>query len=202
MVVNSISRKTDLRLWLLMHRVRHVIALCEDSAFAEHGITNEQYMVLGTVRSNGGSLRPTDLAVLLERTQNGISMLIDRMVKAGLVRKTRDRRDHRVVRVSLTNKGANAIELAIPEGWNLIHRILSPLSEKDKHALASMLETVKCQCLGYLNPEVDMAEIIKNSVTRQSRLPRSYGRTLRDLVASDYEPKRKGRKKGSTIWRE
>ena len=201
MAANSISRKTDLRLWVLVPRARHMMALCEDSIFAEYGITNEQFMVLGAVRTNGGSLRPTDLAFLLERSQNAISMLVDRMVKAGLVRKTRDKRDRRVVRVTLTSRGANAIELAIPEQWNLTQKILSRLPEKDKRAVANVLETVKCECLGYLNPAVDMAEIIKNSVTRPARLPRTYERMLKDLTASDYEPKRKGGKKRSTVRR-
>ena len=199
MAVKSISRKTDLRLWVLVHRARHMMALCEDLIFAKYGITNEQFMVLGAVRLNGGSLRPTDLAFRLERSQNAVSMLVDRMVKAGLVRKTRDKRDRRVVRVRLTSRGANAIELAIPEQWNLIQKILSRLSEKNKRVVADVLETVKCQCLGYLNPEMDMAEIIENSVTSPPRLPRLYERTLKDLSASGSEPKRKGVKKRSTV---
>ena len=195
MAINSIPRKTDLRLWVLVHRARHMMALCEDSIFAEYGITNEQFMVIGAIRTNGGSLRPTDLAFLLERSQNAISMLVDRMVKAGLARKTRDKKDRRIVRVTLTSKGENAIELAIPEQWTLIQKILSQLSEKDKRTVANVLETVKCECLGYLNPTMDMEEIVKNSVTRQPRLPRSYERTLKDLIASGYEAKRKGREK-------
>jgi len=180
-----------------MHRARHMMALCEDSIFAEYGITNEQFMVLGAIRINGGSLRPTDLALRLERSQNAISMLVDRMVKAGLVRKTRDKGDRRVVRVTLTGKGANAIELAIPAQWNLIRRILSRLSKKDKHAVANALETVKCECLGYLNPEVDMAEIIKNSVTRPTRLPSIYDQTLKNLGAPGHKPKPRDGKKRS-----
>ena len=199
MAVNSVSRKTDLRLWVLVHRARHMMALCEDSIFAEYGITNEQFMVLGALKVNGGSLRPTDLAFRLERSQNAISMLIDRMVKAGLVRKTRDKGDRRVVRVTLTSKGTNAIELAIPAQWHLTQRILSRLSRKDKRAVANVLETVKCECLGYLNPEADMVEIIKNSVTRPARLPSIYDQTLKDLTASGYEPKRKVGKKRGTV---
>ena len=201
MAVNSKPRKTDLRLWVLVHRARHMMALCEDSIFAEYGITNEQFMVLGAIRINGGGLRPTDLAFRLERSQNAISMLVDRMVKAGLVIKTRDKRDRRVVRVTLTSKGANAIEMAIPAQWKLTQKILSRLSERHKRAVATVLETVKCECLGYLNPEVDMAEIIKNSVTRPARLPRAYERMLKDLSASGREPKRKGGKKRSTVRR-
>jgi len=114
------------------------------------------------------------------------------MVKAGLVRRTRDRIDRRVVRVTLTSKGTNAIERAIPEGWDFIQKILSPLSYKDKQALTSMLETVKCELLGHLNPQVDMAEIIKNSVTNQ---PGLYERMIKNIFPSGSEAKRKGREK-------
>lgn len=195
MAVNSKSIEIDLRLWVLVHRVRHMISLCEDSVFAKYGITNEQFMVLGAIKTNGGSLRPTDIAAILERSQHGISMLVNRMVKAGLVKKTSNNRiDRRVVNVTLTDKGEKAIERAIPEQWNLTLKILSRLSEKDKHTVADVLETMKCECLGYLNPEMDMEEIVKNSATREPNLPRLYKRTLNGLIASGPENKRKRRK--------
>jgi DNA-binding MarR family transcriptional regulator len=62
-------------------------------------------------------LRPTDLASILERSPNSISMLVDRMVKAGLVRRTRDKKDRRVVFVSMTDKGMQAVDPAAPAGW-------------------------------------------------------------------------------------
>jgi DNA-binding MarR family transcriptional regulator len=192
MAINSESENAVLRVWLLLHRVRDILALCEDSIFAEYGITTEQFGVLAAIKSRGGSLRPTDLASILERSTNSVSMLVDRMVKAGQVRRTRDRIDRRVVRVTLTSKGMNAIERAIPEGWDFIQKILSPLSYKDKHALAGMLETVKCEALGYLKPGVDMTEIIKNSVTNQ---PGLYERMIKNIFPSGSEGKRKGGKK-------
>jgi DNA-binding MarR family transcriptional regulator len=196
MAVNFESEKTSLRLWLLLHRVCDAISLCEDSIFGEYGLTTEQFAVLAAVKSRGGSLRPTDLALVLERRTNSVSMLVDRMVKAGLVKRTRDRSDRRVVRVSLTSKGGNAIKPATPAGWEFIQKILSPLSYKDQHALASTLEIVKCEALGYLNPEVDMAEIIKNSATNQ---PDLYERMVKYVFPSGSEAKRQGGKKGKTI---
>ena len=196
MAINSKSGNTVLRVWLLLHRVRDILALCEDSIFAEYGITTEHFAVLAAVKSRGGSLRPTDLASILERSPNSISMLVDRMAKAGLVRRTRDRIDRRVVRVNLTSKGTNAIELAIPEGWDFIQRILSPVPYKDKQALAGMLETVKCELLGYLKPQVDMAEIIKNSVTNQ---PGLYERMIKNIFTSGSEAKRQVAKKKKAV---
>jgi DNA-binding MarR family transcriptional regulator len=116
MTLDSESKNTVLRLWLLLHRVRDMLFLCEDSLFAKYGLTTEQLGLLGAVKTLGGSPRPTDLAQRLERSPNSISMLVDRMVKAGLVRRTRDRKDRRTVFVSATSKGEKAVGLALPAG--------------------------------------------------------------------------------------
>ncbi len=195
MARNFESENTVLRVWLLLHRVRDSLALCEDSILAKYGITTEQFGLLAAVISRGGSLRPTDLASILERSPNSVSMLVDRMVKAGLVKRTRDRIDRRVVNVTLADKGKKAVEPATPAGWEFIQKILSPVADKDRHVLAALLETVKCECLGYLNPETDMAEIVKNSVTNQ---PGLYERMLRNLLPSGFAAKRQSGGKGRT----
>jgi hypothetical protein len=122
-------------------------------------------------------------------------MLVDRMVKAGLVSRTRDRKDRRVIIVSLTSKGEKAVEPAIPAGWEFIHKIVSPLSDNDQRAFASMLETVKCELVGYLNPEMDLAEIVKGSFTKD---PGLYKRWAKNVLPPDYEAKRQGAKRKKT----
>jgi hypothetical protein len=114
------------------------------------------------------------------------------MVKAGLVKRRRDRKDRRAVVVSMTDKGREAVEPAIPAGWEFIHKIVSPLSDSDQRAFVRMLETVKCELVGYLNPEMDKTQIIKSSPTRD---PRLYKRFLKDVLPSGYETKHKRRKK-------
>jgi DNA-binding MarR family transcriptional regulator len=184
MVGNSESGNTVLRLWLLLHHVHDVISLCEDSIFRKYGLTTEQFAVLAAVKSRGGSLTPTQLSLILERSTNSVSMLVDRMVRAGLVKRVRDRSDRRVVNVFLTSKGENAVGPATPAGWELIQKILSPLSYENKQALASMLETVKCEAVSHLNPEVNMAEIVENSLTNQ---PDLYKRMVKNLFPSGSE---------------
>jgi DNA-binding MarR family transcriptional regulator len=188
MTVNFESENTVLILWMLLHRVRDVIVRCEDSIFREYGITYEQFTVLGQVKSGASSPRIIDLARSLESYPNSISTLVDRLVKAGLVRRTRSKIDRREVRVSLTTKGENTIKLAAPAGWEFIKKLVSPMSDKDKDVLVSLLETLKCDALGYLNPELDMAQIIKNSPTNRSDL---YELMTENVFPSDYEAKGK-----------
>jgi DNA-binding MarR family transcriptional regulator len=197
MPVDSKSGSTVLRLWLLLPRVGDALNLCQDLVFSKYGITTEQWRVLACIKSRG-PLRPVEIASLLERAPNSMSMLVDRMVKAGLVRRTRDRKDRRAVFVSMTDKGKEAVEPAVPAGWEFINRLLSPLSHDDQLALADMLETIKCELTSYLNPEMDMAQIIKNSFTRD---PGLYKRMLKNALPPGYQAKRKGEGKRKTVRR-
>jgi hypothetical protein len=114
-------------------------------------------------------------------------MLIDRMVKAGLVRRTRDRKDRRVVTVSFSEKGKTAVEPAIPAGWEFIHEVLLSLSDDEQRGLADMLERVKCELVGYLDPEIGKAEIVGSSLTSD---PDLYERMRKNVLPPGYEAKR------------
>ena len=190
MTVNYESENTVLRLWLLLPRVGDALSLCQDLVFSKYGITTEQWRVLTCIKSRG-PLRPVDLASMLERSPNSISMIVDRMVKAHLVRRTRDRKDRRTVFVSMTDKGKKAVEPAVPAGWEFMLKLLSPLSYEEQRALADMLETIKCELISCLNPEMDKAEIIKNSFTKD---PDLYKR-MKNVLPPGYEAERKRRKK-------
>jgi MarR family transcriptional regulator, 2-MHQ and catechol-resistance regulon repressor len=185
MVLDLESGNTIMRLWLLLHRANDALCLCEDSMLHEYGLTLEQWRLLAHLQYYGRPLGPSELATSLERSANSVSMLVDRMVKAGLVRRTRDRKDRRVVHVWLTSKGESAVGPATPEIWKLIQEILSPLSSEDKQVLADLLEAVKCEAHACLYPERDKDEIIKTSGTKD---PKIYERNLKNLYRSTANP--------------
>jgi hypothetical protein len=96
----------------------------------------------------------------------------------------------------MTDKGRRAIDPVVPEGWQLIHRVLSPLSYDQQRGLADMLETVRCELVRCLNPEMDMTEILEKSLTRD---PGSYRRLVKNVLSSGYEAKLQGEKKRKTM---
>ena len=187
MAVNYESENTVLRLWLLLRRVGDTLVRCQELLFSKYGLTNEQWGVLTAIKARG-PLRPSDLAVILERTPNSMSMLIDRMVKAGLVRRTRDRKDRRVVTVAITEKGKTLVDPAIPAGWEFIHEVLSPLSDDEQRDLADLLEVVKCALVSYLEPGMNEAEILEMSLSND---PDLYKRMVKNLLPAGYEAKQK-----------
>jgi len=103
-------------------------------------------------------------------------MIVDRMVKAGLLRRVRDRSDRRTVNVFLTSKAENALKPANPAAWEFMQQGMSPLSYKDKNAFASLLNMINHRLLEYLNPGVDVEGMLKNDSKQQQYLMKQWGK--------------------------
>ena len=138
-----------------------------DQILAEHGLTMEQYLVIVTVKYHDAPIRITDIASWLERSTNSITMIVDRMVKAGLLRRVRDRKDRRTVNVFLTSKAENALKPANPAAWEFMQQGMSPLSSKDKDAFAGLLKMINHKLLAYLNPGADVEGMLKDDSRQQ-----------------------------------
>lgn len=87
-----------------IHRAHNILRHQEDAIFAKHGLTAEQFLVLSTMKQLSIPIRITDIAQQTIRSVNSVSMLVDRMVKAGLIRRTRDKKDRRTVHIAMTSK--------------------------------------------------------------------------------------------------
>lgn len=195
MAVNYESEKLVLRLWLLLHRVSDLLRTSEDRVLGEYNLTTEQFSVLVTIKYLREPARPTDIAQWLARSPNSVSMLVDRMVKAGLVRRVRDRSDRRVVNVFLTSKGETALEPATRAAWEFIREFPSPLPYESRRTLVSLLETVKCQTIEHLNPKADIEKIMRDEAECHADL---MERLVKYISPSTLEAKQAS-KKGKTI---
>jgi DNA-binding MarR family transcriptional regulator len=87
----------------------------EDQAQAE-GITHVQHQLLVAVKGHPGDLAPTigELAGYLLLRPHSTVELVDRAAAAGLVERTRDPQDGRVVRVRLTEAGDRILQELTP----------------------------------------------------------------------------------------
>lgn len=182
--------------WLLLRQVANLVSRCEDLVFAKYGLTTERHAVLMAMKHIDGPARPTDVARWLDLTPNSVSMIIDRMVKAGVARRTRDRKDRRVVFLTSTSKAEEAYVLASAAGWELIQEILSPLSDKEKRTLVKLLETLRDKTYDYLGPK-EVVEVVKGgdmeNVAQLMRQAAGY------KSISTSGARLQSRKKGSTV---
>jgi DNA-binding MarR family transcriptional regulator len=148
--------------WVLLRQAYNLVLRCEDRVFSEYELTTEQHAVLMAIKHISGPVRITDIARWLDRSVNSVSMIIDRMVKAGLVRRARDRKDRRTVFVTMTSNAEKAYVLASVAGWGLIQEILSPLSDEDKRTLIRLLEMLRDKTYDYLGSGGVVEEVKRN----------------------------------------
>lgn len=76
------------------------------------GITYPQYLALVALRGRAGQT-VSALGAQLHLESNTLTPLIKRLEAAGLVTRTRDKQDERVVRLALTDAGAKLIDEAL-----------------------------------------------------------------------------------------
>ena len=155
--------------WILLRQAYNLVLKCEDRVFSEYELTTEQHAVLMAIKHISGPVRITDISRWLDRSVNSVSMIIERMVKAGLVKRTRDRKDRRTVFVTMTSQAEKAYVLASVAGWGLIQEILSPLSDEDKRTLIRLLETLRDKTYDYLGSEGVVEEVKRNETEKIAR---------------------------------
>jgi len=173
-MTNHEPEDLSVTLWRMMYQAYSRFKNGMDQVLGEHGLTIEQYLVLVTIKYHDAPMRITDVARWLERSTNSITMIVDRMVKAGLLRRVRDRSDRRTVNVFLTSKAENALKPANPAAWEFMQQGMSPLSSKDKNAFASLIKMINHKLLEYLNPGADVEGMLKNDSKQQDYLMRQW----------------------------
>jgi len=103
--------ETYARLLALRTGMRHFERWSDQQARAA-GLTGAQHQLLLAVRGHAESQGPTvgEVADYLLLRHHSVVGLIDRAVAAGLIKRTRDEKDHRLVRLHLSAKGAKRLE--------------------------------------------------------------------------------------------
>jgi DNA-binding MarR family transcriptional regulator len=102
----------------------------EDQAQAA-GLTHVQHQLLVAVKGHPGGVPPTvgDLAGYLLLRPHSMVELIDRAEAAGLVQRTRDAEDGRVVRVRLTAQGDQILQRLTRAHLERLHELAAVLDE-------------------------------------------------------------------------
>jgi DNA-binding MarR family transcriptional regulator len=193
MKTNLESEIGIVKLWRQLYQTYTLLKRCEDQVIEEHGLTTEQFAVLGAMDYFVDPMNITDIAHWLERSTNSITMIVDRMVKAGLVRRTRDRKDRRIVNVSMTSKAKNALKPATQASYQVIRGILLQLSYEDRNNLLGLLGATKYEILRYLNPGVDIEKVKREELKQAANVKKwlnQYG-----LSSTPQAKRQSGKKK-------
>ena len=125
------------RLHRLADRLREEL----DVEFRRHGLGEGEFDVLAALRRAGApyELAPGELARYTMVTTGAATKRINRLEAAGLVSRRISEEDHRGRVIALTDAGKRVIDDAFTAHIGNEHRLLAPLSEKDRKDLERLL---------------------------------------------------------------
>jgi DNA-binding MarR family transcriptional regulator len=112
-----------------------------ERAYRPYGITRGEFDVLATLRRSGEpyTLSPRELSATLMLTTGGTTGRLDKLERAGLLRRSPDPHDRRGLRVTLTEEGLRLVDEAVDVGLAEESAALAALDAEQAGHLAGLL---------------------------------------------------------------
>lgn len=104
-----------------------------------------QLHALAFIRAKKG-ITMKELACMLNITSPSATVFVDRLEKMGLVMRRHDRRDRKIIRLSVTPSGKRILREKMAEKKELVAAILSALSYDDQRTLLTLLKKMIKSC--------------------------------------------------------
>jgi DNA-binding MarR family transcriptional regulator len=142
--------------------------------FDGEGLTGAQYGVLRCVGEAGPEgLKLTDLSGHLMVSCGNITMVVDRLEEAGLLRRERCVEDRRVIRARLTPAGRERYQLIVPRYRAFVAELFGGVPEADKRLLAELCERLHATVREVASRKSDAASPAERAPTAGLRRPDS-----------------------------
>lgn len=112
-----------------------------EKAYERFGISRGEFDVLATLRRSGEpyALSPRQLSATLMLTTGGMTGRLDKLERAGLLRRSPDPHDRRGLQVTLTDEGFRVVDEAVGAGLAVQTEALSALNDEQAGQLADLL---------------------------------------------------------------
>lgn len=148
-------------------RLGNMVRPSIEATFAGFGLDRGEFDVIATLRRSGPPYRltPTEIYSSLMISSGGLTHRLDRLEKAGLIRREKSPRDGRSMLVALTEAGAARAEQAFRADMASEAGFLRSLDAKEREQLAGLLRKL------ILGIESDIAE--KEKAEEDARSTRS-----------------------------
>ena len=102
-----------------------------------------KHMVLQILAANGGTMTPSEIAKWTLRERHGITTLVERLKRDGLVKTERNSSDKRVVNVTLTAKGRKVLQQTTLAAKEIVNRVMLSINDGDAILLKNSLMVLR-----------------------------------------------------------
>lgn len=113
-----------------------------DAFFAEFGLTDAQFNILNLLASNGGFMDQIELAEKLLVGKSSASIVLNRVVKGGLIERREHSRDRRQSSLRITSKGSKLWSKVYPKYEQSVRDVFGRLPQARRQAFVDDLEVL------------------------------------------------------------
>ncbi|MFD7033046.1 MarR family winged helix-turn-helix transcriptional regulator [Streptomyces sp. NPDC059917] len=124
-----------------IYRISKAMGDAMDRTYGRYGISRGEFDVVATLRRSGEpyTLSPRQLSATLMLTTGGMTGRLDKLEKAGLLRRSPDPHDRRGLQVTVTERGLALIDEAVAAGLEVQRAGLEGLDEEEVTVLTALL---------------------------------------------------------------
>jgi MarR family 2-MHQ and catechol resistance regulon transcriptional repressor len=134
--------KDALDVYIKLSRAAEAVRTRINRHLKDYRLTLSQFGVLEALY-HLGPLHQHELAVKILRSSGNLTLVIDNLVKRGLVERERDETDRRCINICLTEAGAKLIGDIFPRHVGYVVDAIGVLTPEEQHQLAAL-----CRKLG------------------------------------------------------
>lgn len=139
--LSDVPTATALRLFVVLARAAAAVHRHSEADIASHGLTAGEFAIL-EVLYHRGPLLLGEVQRRILASSGGITFLVDRLAKRGLVRRAPCATDRRARYAMLTEKGRALMTRIFPSHAEVIRRSLSGLGLADQRLATALLKTL------------------------------------------------------------
>ena len=134
--------KDALEVYIKLSRAAETVENRINCHLKDYGLTWSQFGVLEAL-FHLGPLHPQELAAKILKSRGNLTLVVDNLVKRGLVTRERDEGDRRYVTICLTGDGRQLIGDIFPQHVRQVVETIGMLSPEEQQQLAAL-----CRKLG------------------------------------------------------
>ncbi len=128
---------------LFVQTARSVMKYADAQLYGKARLSIIKLIVLRVLASSNGVMTPSEVAEWTQTERHNITALVDRMRRDGLVTTERNSSDKRLVNITLTDKGREALNRAMPVAKEIVDQVMLSIDEGDAALLEKHLRTLR-----------------------------------------------------------
>jgi len=145
---------------LFVQTARSILKYTDADLYTKARLSIIKLIVLQALASNNRVMTPSEIAEWTQTERHNITALIGRMRQDGLVTAERNSGNKRLVNITLTDKGRETLNRAMPVAKEVVDQVMLSIDEGDAALLEKYLRTLR------QNADDGLGNVAKHSQSR------------------------------------